>query len=269
MRTDRFFKNPNLPFAELRYSRASAASFKPHMHQSLSIGAVDQGEVRYSICREEATLAPGAIVVINPEALHTCNPASEKGRSYYMLHLDTDWCFQVQQAMWEVALFVPVEKTRIDDAPLYTQYCKTMQHLMDDEIYLQEKEQMLVDLAARVFAVACRPQAERKTGRADIAKLKQLLAADLPKDLPLNALAGEMGVNPYTLIRGFKAVTGLTPHAYRMSCRIEQARTRLRQGGDIAETALACGFFDQSHFHRYFKAMTTVTPQAYRANFVK
>jgi AraC-like DNA-binding protein len=38
---------------------------------------------------------------------------------------------------------------------------------------------------------------------------------------------------------------------------------------DIAETALECGFFDQSHFHRHFKAMTTVTPQEYRVNFVQ
>nr|MDJ0889072.1 helix-turn-helix transcriptional regulator [Desulfobacterales bacterium] len=71
------------------------------------------------------------------------------------------------------------------------------------------------------------------------------------------------------LIRRFKAATGITPHAYRMNCRIEQGRALLRQDGDIADIALACGFFDQSHFHRYFKAMTTVTPQEYRLNFVQ
>ncbi len=103
----------------------------------------------------------------------------------------------------------------------------------------------------------------------DIEKLKELLSADLQKDLPLNSLAHEIDVNPYTLIRSFKAATGITPHAYRMNCRIEQARALLRQGRDITETALECGFFDQSHFHRHFKAMTTVTPQEYRVNFVQ
>ena len=71
------------------------------------------------------------------------------------------------------------------------------------------------------------------------------------------------------MLRRFKTVTGITPHAYRMNCRIEQARKYLQEGMDITETALECGFFDQSHLHRHFKAMTTVTPQEYRVNFVQ
>jgi len=56
---------------------------------------------------------------------------------------------------------------------------------------------------------------------------------------------------------------------YRTNCRINQARQMLQQGRDIGETALECGFFDQSHFHRHFKAMTTVTPREYQINFVQ
>ena len=140
---------------------------------------------------------------------------------------------------------------------------------MDEKLHLQEKEQMLFDLVVGVFSVASKPQAIKKERRDNIDELKKLLSTDLQKDLPLKSLAKEIDVNPYTLIRSFKAVTGLTPHAYRMNCRIEQARALLRQGWDITETALECGFFDQSHFHRYFKAMTTVTPQEYRVNFVQ
>jgi AraC-like DNA-binding protein len=49
-----------------------------------------------------------------------------------------------------------------------------------------------------------------------------------------------------------------------MNCRIEHARSLLQKGRTIADTALACGFFDQSHFHHHFKAMTTVTPKQYQ-----
>mgnify|MGYP000426327166 FL=1 len=61
----------------------------------------------------------------------------------------------------------------------------------------------------------------------------------------------------------------MTPRGWRMDCRIERARALLQEGMAIGEVALACGFFDQSHFHRHFKTMTTVTPREYQLNFVQ
>lgn len=258
-----------LSFAELRYSRASSASFKPHIHQNLSIGAVDKGAVVYDVKGKKDILSSGSIVLINPETLHVCNPADNRARSYYMLHLSTDWCFQVQQSLWGVDEFIAVEKTIIDDAVLYDNFCNTMEQLMDEKNLLQKKEQMLNEIVSDVFSIACSPSEVKKEPRKDIENLKKLLSHDLHRDLPLNLLAEELDANLYTLIRSFKAITGITPHAYRMNCRIEHARTLLRQGLDIADTALECGFFDQSHFHRHFKAMTTVTPNEYRVNFVQ
>lgn len=269
MSYDRFFKNALLPFAELRYSRASCALFKPHMHQTLSIGAVGQGEVAYNVNGKKDVLSPGSLLLINPETLHMCNPASDATRSYYMLHLSTAWCFQVQQSLWKVDEFKVVEKIRIDDAKLYDSFCNTMEHMMDEKKLLQEKELMLYELVCEVLSFACSPQDVKKAPPKYIEELKKLLSNDLHRDLPVNLLAEELDVNPYTLIRNFKTITGITPHAYRMNCRIEHAKALLSQGRDIADTALECGFFDQSHFHRNFKAMTTVTPHKYRVNFVQ
>lgn len=269
MRSERFFKNDILPFAEVRYSKGSTVPFKLHMHRTLSIGGVDRGIVQYQVGEQKATLEPGSLAVMNPDTLHACNPINEMGRSYYMLYLDPSWCIRVQQSMWEVSSFIKLEKIRIDDKPLYSRYCMTMQHLMDDKIHLQEKEQLLFDLACDVFSLSCSPQKEQAEDNKDLAQLKRVLGDELQQDLPINSLAREFSSNPYTLIRRFKKVTGITPHAYRMNCRIEQAKEFLRQGRDITETALDCGFFDQSHFHRHFKAMTTVTPQEYRVNFIQ
>ena len=269
MRRERFFKNQELDFVELRYSQGSALAFKPHMHPTFSIGGVKKGKVSYEVDGQKAILAPGALVIINPETLHVCNPATEAERSYYMLHLDIEWCFQVQQSMWEVSYFIPANTTRVDDIDLYDQYCRTMACLIDEKIHLQEKEQMMFELGEAVFSVVCSPQPVKTKFAGDTETLKHILRTDLHKDFTINGLAKKMDANPYTLIRQFKAVTGITPHAFRMSCRIEKARELLREGKDIAQTALECGFFDQSHFHRHFKAMTTVTPQAYQVNFIQ
>jgi len=49
MSNEQFFKDPRLPFVECRHSKSSVRHFKAHMHKSISIGAVDQGQVQYSV----------------------------------------------------------------------------------------------------------------------------------------------------------------------------------------------------------------------------
>lgn len=239
------------------------------MHRSFSIGAVDKGAVRYRVDDREAVLTVGALAVINPESLHSCNSISGKERSYYMLYFDTDWCLQVQKSLWNVESFVPAEKILLEAEKLYSRYCSVVNKIMDSTVHLLEKEQLLVELSSAVFRNCCPVRGERQEVPKNIERLKVLLGEDLKEDVTLEALAVQLRVNPYTLLRRFKVITGITPHAYRMNCRVEQARKYLQKGMDITETALECGFFDQSHLHRHFKAMTTVTPQEYRVNFIQ
>lgn len=270
MSNEIFFKDQRLPFAECRYSTGSKREYKPHMHSTFSIGALDSGQVQYRVIDQSSTLSVGSLALINPEELHSCNAVTEEGRSYYMLFLDVAWCLQVQQSLWQVDSFVPVQQIRLDDSDLYQQYCQTMQLVMGQETHLMAKEQLLVDLVSIVFKMTCTEQvAIKDVPDESIKQLKNFLGRSLKDDLTLEQFAGKSEANSYTLLRRFKKATGITPHAYRMNCRIEQAKHYLRQGMDIAETALECGFFDQSHLHRHFKAMTTVTPKEYRVNFVQ
>jgi AraC family transcriptional regulator len=98
-----------------------------------------------------------------------------------------------------------------------------------------------------------------------IRRAKELLTADLEKDVSLAALSQACQLSPSHFSRAFKIATGLSPYAWLRWYRVEVAKDRLlRQHHSLAEIALRCGFNDQSHFTRAFAADTGMTPGAWR-----
>jgi AraC-like DNA-binding protein len=268
MSRERFFKSPELPFAECRCSSRSERRYKPHIHKAFCVGAVDQGEVSYRVGDRVERLRPGSLALINPETLHACNPAGSGGRSYYVLYLDALWCSRSRACLGLGESSGLVDAVSLDDKALYRRYVGVLEFLMG-EGPAREKEAALIGLAKDIFLHACGPRPGAAAPSVRIAEMKARLGADLDEDVSTERIALDLGANPYTLLRKFKSATGLTPHAYRMNCRVERARDLLREGWEPSRVALECGFFDQSHLHRNFKAMTAVTPREYQVNFVQ
>ncbi|MFT5756278.1 MAG: AraC-like DNA-binding protein [Alteromonadaceae bacterium] len=281
MNKEHFFKEEALPFIECRYSQNSGRHYKAHMHSTFSIGAIDNGEVLYNVSGQEALLKKNALAIINPDTLHYCNPLQETPRSYYMLYLDTDWCMQIQASLFPTTTFIPADLVLLKNKGLYEAYINMMQSYMQD-LFLLEKEQMVVSFLHKLFGMMIKnnsqitklltkravKQLTKQTGKS-VNTLKTLLSSRLNEDITLNSFAQNYLINPYTLLRRFKAEVGVTPHVYRMNYRIEKAKILLQQQASIADVVFECGFFDQSHFHRYFKSFTTVTPKEYQLNFIQ
>jgi AraC family transcriptional regulator len=82
----------------------------------------------------------------------------------------------------------------------------------------------------------------------------------------LAEIAVVAGLNPYHFARQFKAATGLPPHQYVITRRVEHAKHFLRAGTELslAEVAARAGFYDQSQFSYHFKRLVGVTPSQFR-----
>ena len=68
------------------------------------------------------------------------------------------------------------------------------------------------------------------------------------------------------LERLFQRHVGLSPKRYARLLRVAHSRELIKQGGaanSLTDTALAAGYFDQSHFIHDFKAVTGLTPGGY------
>lgn len=76
-------------------------------------------------------------------------------------------------------------------------------------------------------------------------------------------LAGMCGVSERTYSGMFKERTGKTVTEFILDCRMDHAKERLRETGNISYAALESGFSDLAHFYRMFKRSTGKTPGAY------
>lgn len=72
-------------------------------------------------------------------------------------------------------------------------------------------------------------------------------------------------ITPYHFIRLFKEKTGLTPHAYLLNVRIENAKRLLaKRECNVTEAAHFCGFATVAHFSTAFKRQVGITPLEYK-----
>jgi len=97
----------------------------------------------------------------------------------------------------------------------------------------------------------------------NINNIKQIIINEPDKELRLEYLAKQIYISKYYLIRKFKENIGLTPHNFQIQNRIRKSQHLLGEGWRIADAAVALGFYDQSHFIKYFKNIVGLTPSEY------
>jgi AraC family transcriptional regulator len=91
------------------------------------------------------------------------------------------------------------------------------------------------------------------------------IAAHLASPLPIAELARLARLSPSHFARAFKTSMGVSPHAFVMRERIEQAkRLMLETQTSLCEIALICGLADQAHLTRMFRRVTGMSPAAWR-----
>jgi AraC-like DNA-binding protein len=115
---------------------------------------------------------------------------------------------------------------------------------------------------------AARPALGAVTGGLAPSKLRRTTAyirEHLEHDLSLVTLAAVGQTSPAHFARLFKHATGLAPHQYVITCRMEHAKRLLAETDlPLIEIGAQVGCADQSHFTALFRKHVALTPKAYR-----
>jgi AraC-like DNA-binding protein len=77
------------PF-EILKGRYVRQRFAPHLHETYAIGAMESGAASCRSRGSESTHAPGDLITIEPDEVHTGAPLTATGWSYCMLYIPRD-----------------------------------------------------------------------------------------------------------------------------------------------------------------------------------
>lgn len=258
-----FWRHPALPHLEARaVADGRTVCYVPHSHATFSIGAITGGHSDFVIRGERHLVMAGTTVLMNPDAVHACNPIDGQPWSYRMLHVDATWLGRVQGE----AGFRPYGAVLSTDAGLFADLMGLFDHLFAADLDAAAKEKAAVQFFTALSARVDGPYPPRPDDHAALDRAADHIARHCTEDLPLDMVAAASGLSPSYLVRAFKARYGLTPHAYQTDQRIRFSREALRRGLPIVDVALEAGFADQAHFQRVFKAHVAATPGQFTAS---
>ena len=213
---------------EILKVKESSHNFPMHIHKRACVGRIDSGEKFLIIDNKAHFLKKGDLFFIPPYMPHMCCVKKGGSVSYTILSIDNIKKISKEEIFTdEINSFIDVKNISL----IYEYGLK----MFDDYSY----NESLID------------------------KLIAYIDEYSADQLSLERLAAIANLNPYYLVHKFKEKTGLTPHQYIIQARIRNLKKHFLSDKKILDTALDCGFYDQSHFIRHFKKHVGITPKSY------
>lgn len=242
----------------------SSHSFPRHTHDEFGIGVITAGGQLSASGRGQVTAGAGDLITVNPGEVHDGLPLRGEARSWSMLYLDPNLLAAVQAGLGDAIGTFEFEQPVLSDRPDTAGFLSTFERVTtrDETARDMAIEQALLRLFAPLASGRDRRQAHGPSP--GLGRARALIDDDPSRDTSLADLARETGLSRFQTLRAFRALTGLTPHAYLLQRRIADARRRIAGGASLALAAAESGFSDQSHMTREFRRRYGLTPAAYR-----
>ncbi|SAL46549.1 AraC family transcriptional regulator [Caballeronia udeis] len=265
--TPRFWRDETLPFLEARSIQdGRQVCYAKHAHETFSIGAITGGHCTYLNGKVQERVDAGAVVVINPEDVHACNPIDNQPWSYHMLYVGVPWLINLQHELGaSQGLDFRAFSTTVTTRPeLYAGLNRLYDLLTNEQADPLQKHSAALTFFTDVQCTLNPAPATARDAHHKLARAAQYIRENCTRSLKLDDICSAAELSASYLIRSFQSHYGMTPHAYLINRRIEYSRAQLRRGRSIADVALDAGFSDQAHLQRAFRQFVAATPGQYR-----
>jgi AraC-like DNA-binding protein len=238
--------------------RVGARSFAPHRHDTYVFALTLSGAQCFDYCGESRVSQPGELVVLHPDEKHDGRAGTDAGFHYRGIAIDPA---DLQPALGHRPL--PFVADGVSRDKRLIRVITALLADLDTPLGTDEYETALVDLAD---TLAARSGSERIPGarnRRAARQARETILSHPERMVSLAELEAVTGESRWQLSRDFAALFGTSPYRFGQLRRLERGCERLGRGEDIADSAYAEGFADQSHFTRQFKQAYGLTPRSW------
>lgn len=259
-----YWQHPAVPGVDLLRARYVRHGFARHTHAAFAIGVIRSGTEHLLIGTETHRITGGGVVLLNPEVVHTGQPADAEGWAYRVFYPTVDVVAEAtgsdSPSFTEPVVWDPVAAAVIHRAHLAAE--------SGDRLASGTLLMVALSTLWRRYGGGRRHPPDGG-GSGAVARAREILHERIVAPPSLAELATAVGLGQFGLLRAFRARYGLPPHAYLNQLRVRRACRLLESGMHTAEVATAVGFTDQSHLSRHFRRVVGVPPGHYKRKNVQ
>ena len=251
---------PGFEAIELLRGLQVTQEYPRHWHEEIYLSATLSGTSYLDYLGTSERIPRGALAMVAPGDIH----ANRKiGCTFRCLFIEFPALQKsVEQFIERNIPGLGFRSGLIEDQRTLVKFLQVHHSMEDGEPGLARDDSafsFLHELAARHSTSNIPPP---RSGNEDFAicRTKRFLDEHYAERVSLHELARWTRLSACHLNRSFRRKIGMPPHEYQLQVRILKAKSFLRLGRSISETASLVGFVDQSHFTRHFKRSVGVTP---------
>ena len=242
--------------------------FLTHSHDVVTVIVVTQGAVEIEVDNESFRATRGQLVMIGAHQIHSARPANSLGWKMRTAHLPQE-SLAAFLGRYRIPLRETIHFSRSlhpkDDggSSLFYEMHASLGKAGSSTGRLDKYNSFMQWLGDNIDAFG--PQSiPHRISDVQLEQARKIISKRVFENVPIDHIAEEAGLSVYSFIRRFEKNYGISPHAWRMQARANEAAQLLREKVRLVDVAASCGFSDQPHMARIFKKTFGVTPGQYR-----
>ena len=249
-----FLRFPKIGNIELSRITLSKNTLQAHYHDSFSFTVVEKGTQIFKRAKDKHFVEEGFISVTNPFEVHQSLIINGESCQYMSVYVP-------YELLMKNGLFPLINKPVLNDKKLRM---LLMELLEIKPCSVEYKTNYLKKLLGQLKKHCTHFEGPKENKYQNPGIVDEYVDNNLSLQVKLPELAAHFNEDQFKFSRRFKAQHGLSPINYVIIRKLHWAKKEIQINESLTDVAFNNGFYDQSHFIRFFKRVFGITPSYYK-----